>query len=375
VESGGIKFGRKACYFFSFQCLLFQRNLGILELRPECSAEFAGTECNGIQLFVCLFVCFTPVTKQTTNQTLCDMVSFHHPPPPPLLPPHQRRPMTALSPRRHQWTTIKDDCSRPPRNDNKPPKMNMNNGQHTKMAATPKKRTTAHYHHPPQPTNDSQCPRMDTGDTDRRQGTRMTMRDKGQWQQWLSSLLSFYNSYCKYPLPLSSLSTNATPPPSTAHLVTPPHWEGPPTCQQPRYHMKRNDARQQWHWRTMHSDGQRQLKTNSDRWPMTTRTTNIERPAAPPTNDEECPAPPTCLHKHHHHPPTPTTNGHEQPPTNRTTTINQWRWGAQTTTTTTIQQHPPRMAPPPSTNGEEGQPPQPMNGNEGLPVFAPPPSF
>ena len=63
AESSGIKFGRKACYFFSFWCLLFQQNLGILELRLECSAEFAGTECNGIQLFVCLFVCFTPVTK------------------------------------------------------------------------------------------------------------------------------------------------------------------------------------------------------------------------------------------------------------------------------------------------------------------------
>jgi len=89
AESSGIKFGRKACYFFPFQCLLFQRNLGILELRLECSVEFAGRECNGIQLFVCLFVCFTPATKQTTNQTPCDMVSFHHPPPPPLLPPHQ----------------------------------------------------------------------------------------------------------------------------------------------------------------------------------------------------------------------------------------------------------------------------------------------
>jgi len=92
AESSGIKFGRKACYFFSFQCLLFRRNLGIPELRPECSTEFAGMECNRIWLFACLFVCFTPVTKQTTNQTPCDMVSFCHPPPPPLLPPHQQRP-------------------------------------------------------------------------------------------------------------------------------------------------------------------------------------------------------------------------------------------------------------------------------------------
>ena len=44
---------------------------------------FHGICRNGMQqnLVVCLFVCFTPVTKQTTNQTLCDMVSFHHPPP------------------------------------------------------------------------------------------------------------------------------------------------------------------------------------------------------------------------------------------------------------------------------------------------------
>ena len=90
AESSGIKFGRKACYFFSFQCLLFWWNLGIPELRLECSMEFAGMESGC--LFVCLFVCFTPVTKQTTNQTPCDVVSFCHPPPPPLLPPHQRHP-------------------------------------------------------------------------------------------------------------------------------------------------------------------------------------------------------------------------------------------------------------------------------------------
>ena len=204
VESGGIKFGRKACYFFSFRCLLFWRNLGILELRPECSTQFAGMECNGIRLFACLFVCFTPVTKQTTNQTPCDMVSFRHPPPPPLLPPHQRHPQqwptTALPPRRRQWTTIKDNRPQLPRNDDKPPKTNTNDGQHTKMAATPKKRTTAHHHHPPQPTNDSQCPQTDTGDADQRRGTRTTMRDKGQWRQRRLSLSSsFYILYCKYP--------------------------------------------------------------------------------------------------------------------------------------------------------------------------------
>jgi len=68
VESGGIKFGRKACYFFSFWCLLFRQNLGIPELRLECSAEFAGTECNRIRLFVCLFVCLFHTCYQTNHQ-------------------------------------------------------------------------------------------------------------------------------------------------------------------------------------------------------------------------------------------------------------------------------------------------------------------
>ena len=81
-ESSGIQWNKiwqEGLLFFSFQCLLFQQNLGIPELRLECSAEFAGMECNRIQLFVC----FTPVTKQMTNQTLCDVVSFCQPPPPP----------------------------------------------------------------------------------------------------------------------------------------------------------------------------------------------------------------------------------------------------------------------------------------------------
>jgi len=67
------KIWQEGLLFFSFQCLLFQQNLGILELRLECSTEFAGMECNRIWLFVC----FTPVTKQTTNQTLCDVVETY----------------------------------------------------------------------------------------------------------------------------------------------------------------------------------------------------------------------------------------------------------------------------------------------------------
>jgi len=315
VESGGIKFGRKACYFFSFRCLLFRQNLGILELRPECSAEFTGTECNGIRLFVCLFVYFTPVTKQTTNQTPCDMVSFCHPPP--LLPPHQRHPqqwpMTALPPHQCQQTTIKDNHSRLPRNDNKPPKMNTNDGQHTKTAATPKKWTTAHHHHPPQPTNNGQHPQTDTGDADWWRGTRTMMRDKGrrQWQ-WLSSSSSFYISYCKYPLPLSSLSTNATPPPSTAHLITPPQWEGPPIRQRPCHHAKRNDTRRQWHRWMMHSDRQRQTANNDDQKPMATNDCWQHRW---PTSSTQQHHPQTMRSAQHHlHACTNTTTTHQHPP-------------------------------------------------------------
>ena len=127
---------------------------------------FRGIHRNGMQWnpVVCLFVCFTPATKQTTNQTPCDVVSFcHPPPPPPPLPPHQRhpqrRPMTALPPRRCQRTTITDDRSQPPRNDDKPPKMNTNDGQH-KNGRHPQKTnhgpqpppTTAHKRQPA-PTN------------------------------------------------------------------------------------------------------------------------------------------------------------------------------------------------------------------------------
>ncbi|KIK05962.1 hypothetical protein K443DRAFT_90369, partial [Laccaria amethystina LaAM-08-1] len=72
LESGGMKFGRKACYFFHSGVLLFWRNHRILELRPECSAEFTGMECDGIRLFVwhILFVYFTPVAKQTQHSSL-----------------------------------------------------------------------------------------------------------------------------------------------------------------------------------------------------------------------------------------------------------------------------------------------------------------
>jgi hypothetical protein len=89
AESCGMKFGRKACYFFHSGVLLFQRNDRIPEWRPECSAEFTGTECDGIRLFVwhILFVYFTPVAKQTQHCSLPPPTILfaapsirHHPP-------------------------------------------------------------------------------------------------------------------------------------------------------------------------------------------------------------------------------------------------------------------------------------------------------
>ncbi|KIK09862.1 hypothetical protein K443DRAFT_636650, partial [Laccaria amethystina LaAM-08-1] len=87
-ESGGMKFGRKACYFFHSGVLLFRRNDRIPELRPECSVEFTGTECDGIRLFgiLRLFVYLTPVAKQTQHSSLPPTYQPLrrplHPPPP-----------------------------------------------------------------------------------------------------------------------------------------------------------------------------------------------------------------------------------------------------------------------------------------------------
>jgi len=180
AESGGIKFGRKACYFFSFRCLLFRRNLGIPELRPECSAEFAGTECNGIWLFVCLFVSHLLPNKPPTKHRVT-WSPFVTPPPPPPLPPHQRRPqrrpMTTLPPRQRQRTTITDDHSRPPRNDDKPPKMNTNDGQH-KNGHHPQK--TNHGPWPPPTTAHKRRPAPTNGHRQRRLMTRDQDNDEGQ---------------------------------------------------------------------------------------------------------------------------------------------------------------------------------------------------
>ncbi len=46
VESTGMKNGRSTCQIFHSGGGIFQRNLGILEPRPECSPECTETECN-----------------------------------------------------------------------------------------------------------------------------------------------------------------------------------------------------------------------------------------------------------------------------------------------------------------------------------------
>jgi len=99
AESGGMKFGRMACYFLHSGVISFQWNLGIPELRPECSVEFTGTECNGMEssclvttLFGihCLFVAHLLTNKHNILPfPPPTIVSHHHhlsfPPPPTML--------------------------------------------------------------------------------------------------------------------------------------------------------------------------------------------------------------------------------------------------------------------------------------------------
>ncbi|EDR11753.1 uncharacterized protein LACBIDRAFT_323917 [Laccaria bicolor S238N-H82] len=74
VDSGGMKFGREACYFCHSGALPFRRNLGIPELTPECSAGLTGTEWNGIRFFVCLFYFCYQTTATLPNK--CNTLSF-----------------------------------------------------------------------------------------------------------------------------------------------------------------------------------------------------------------------------------------------------------------------------------------------------------
>ncbi|KIJ99606.1 hypothetical protein K443DRAFT_36409, partial [Laccaria amethystina LaAM-08-1] len=69
AESSGMKFGRKACYFFHSGVLLFRRNDRIPESRPECSAEFTGTECDGIRLFG-IYYLFVSLLLSNKHNTL-----------------------------------------------------------------------------------------------------------------------------------------------------------------------------------------------------------------------------------------------------------------------------------------------------------------
>jgi len=98
-ESSGMKFGRMACYFLHSSVISFQWNLGIPELRPECSAEFAGTECNRMEsgcLVTTLFgIHYLFVAHLLTNKHNVlpfpppTIISHHHhlsfPPPPTML--------------------------------------------------------------------------------------------------------------------------------------------------------------------------------------------------------------------------------------------------------------------------------------------------
>jgi len=100
-------------------------------------------------------------------------------------------------------------------------------------------------------------------------------------------------------------------------------------------------------------------------WLTTTWTTNVEHPAAPPTNDKECPAPlHACMSATtiHQHPPWTTRRAHHH----------HWQMAM---SATSIHQHPPQTAmrnhpwtaPPPSTNNNEGPrpwPQPPTNGDE-----------
>ena len=57
----------------------FQQNLGILVLRPECSMECAGKECNRIQLFICsAYVCWSYVTHHNHHHCFYHYHHHHH---------------------------------------------------------------------------------------------------------------------------------------------------------------------------------------------------------------------------------------------------------------------------------------------------------
>jgi len=240
--------------------------------------------------------------------------------------------------------------------------------------------TTNHHHHPPQPTNDSQCPQTDTGNADR----WPMMRNQGWWWGTRDNNNNNDDCHCHHFIFDTVSTPNLCLHPSTNVMPfnCPPHYPslmGRPATTSPHKmkwcQMTRTPNDGQWTTNNdeqcTSTDNDEQWTTMMDKWWLTTTwTTNVKHPEAPPTNDEEHPAPPTGLHEHyhhplaptmngkegtqpppmngnecHHHPPTPTPNSHEQPSTNGSITINHW-WGGPITTTNEWQQGPACFCPP-----------------------------
>ena len=75
AESGG--FQRNELWQEGLLFSSFRRNLGIPELRPECSAEFTGMECNGI-LVVCLCsICLLIILGITSSSHIIVVCCCH----------------------------------------------------------------------------------------------------------------------------------------------------------------------------------------------------------------------------------------------------------------------------------------------------------
>jgi len=170
------------------------------------------------------------------------------------------------------------------------PQMPMSTNDHTATTTRQKTKTAAHKqrqppinnkmnhghdHHPPQPTNDSQHAQMDTGDADWQEGTRDD--NEGQGTMMTMIIIIIVVLYLILWAPLTSVITPQLMwHHSTAHLVTPPQWEGLPPC----HCVKQNKARQQghkmmddkqptmtndtWQWTTMNSKQKQQTVNNND---------------------------------------------------------------------------------------------------------------
>jgi len=142
-ESSGMKLGRMACYFFHSIILVEFGHSGI-ETRMFRGIRRNGMQQNGIWLFGnyivwhSLFVCCTPVNKQTQRSSL-STTNHRFPPPPSLLP-------TTTNHARHR----RQQCSSPP-----PPFVTAHKCQRPPMTAAPP-RPAKKQRRPP--TNDNQHP-------------------------------------------------------------------------------------------------------------------------------------------------------------------------------------------------------------------------